>query len=253
MLAALALFWLLGVSVEVRIEGPTPAGHAVSASDGATTVGATSDAEGRARLDVPAGAPLALRIDGKDAGEFRTPPAGSHASVAIPWPPRFTVRLEGAPAAAGTQFRVVPLADGTAREVALDGGALRIDWLLPGDRFDLHAPDGAGGWLWFEGPFVVAADTEETVVFHPALRLALPDPAAPESARVLDVAARQLADYLTAHPGATPSRSARRPRSRPRRRARSARRSSRCPSPRRCTGSPGRTGRRSCAARARPS
>jgi OOP family OmpA-OmpF porin len=171
---------------------------------------------------------MVVAIDGREAGVIETPPAGYSARLPIRWPPTFSLRLEqplpsvgagegpSAEPIAGT-FRVRPLqSSSAAQDVTTDAeGVLRIDWLLPGEQFDLfYRPPQSGNevWLWYAGPFEIEANAEETLQVSPGGTIRLQgvqfetgsdsfDPrTAADTARVLNLLASQLKRYLAIHP-----------------------------------------------------
>ncbi len=218
------------VSVSIAIEGPIGRGLTVSAvADETGPVEEVVNDEGIAVLALPPDADMMLLIDGREAGVIRTPPAGYRASIPLRWPPTFTLRIQtalpdvsaAAPGRADREpphsFLIVPLeARSEPREVKpSEDGAILIDWLLPGDRFDLMyrgASQTPDAWLWYAGPFEVEANAVETLRFRDDGRIRLRNvefetgsarfaaDSAQESDRVLELLAGQLSGYLAAHP-----------------------------------------------------
>lgn len=170
------------VEVEITLLGRQRQNLRVTATSPAGSIGGVTDAGGVVRLSLRPDSSQILVIEGREIGDMTVPPQGQQARVALSWPPLFLVHIApktpdvaAGPDAldrplAGHEFRIEPLDAEFQRAVRTDAhGDLRIDWLLPGDRFQLVylPPDGAPE-LRLPQLLRVAAGGEAEVRFDPA-------------------------------------------------------------------------------------
>jgi hypothetical protein len=170
------------VEVEITVLGKRRRKLRVRATGSEGSIGGVTDGAGVVRLSLPPNAALRLIIEGREIGDMTVPPTGHRARVALRWPPLFVVRVAPkAPNLAGGpddldrplaehEFRIEPLDPDLQRTLRTDArGDLRIDWLLPDDRFQMVyvPPDGAPE-VRLPELFRVAAGGEAEVRFDPS-------------------------------------------------------------------------------------